>query len=66
MWKSCGVFRFTEHSKQTECALLEVRIVQGGEAVPSAETVEKIEHILQPVEKAVAEITVVNYPDCAV
>ena len=38
----------------------------GGEAVPSAETVEKIEHILQPVEKAVAEITVVNYPDCAV
>ena len=28
------------------------------------EMVEKIEHILQTVEKAVAEITVVNFPDC--
>ena len=38
---------------------------QCGEVVLSADTVEKIEHILQTVEKAVAEITVVNYPDCA-
>ena len=38
---------------------------QCGEAVLSAATVEKIERILQTVEKAVAEITVVNYPDCA-
>ena len=36
-----------------------------GEVVLSADTVEKIEHILQTVEKAVAEITVVNFPDCA-
>ena len=38
---------------------------QCGEVVLSADTVEKIEHILQTVEKAVAEITVVNFPDCA-
>ncbi|WP_280953127.1 hypothetical protein [Faecalibacterium hattorii] len=38
---------------------------QCGEVVLSAATVEKIERILQTVEKAVAEITVVNYPDCA-
>ena len=38
---------------------------QCGEVVLSADTIEKIEHILQTVEKAVAEITVVNYPDCA-
>ena len=39
--------------------------VHCGEVVLSAATVEKIERILQTVEKAVAEITVVNYPDCA-
>lgn len=38
---------------------------QCGEVVLSADTVEKIEHILQTVEKAVAEITVVNFPDYA-
>lgn len=39
---------------------------QCGEVVLSVDTVEKIEHILQMVEKAVAEITtVVNFPDCA-
>lgn len=38
---------------------------QCGEVVLCAATVEKIERILQTVEKAVAEITVVNYPDCA-
>lgn len=38
---------------------------QCGEVVLSADTVEKIEHILQTVEKVVAEITVVNFPDCA-
>ena len=38
---------------------------QCGEVVLSADTVEKIERILQTVEKAVAEITVVNFPDCA-
>lgn len=38
---------------------------QCGEAVLSADTVARIEHILQTVEKAVAEITVVNFPDCA-
>lgn len=38
---------------------------QCGEVVLSADTVEKIEHILQTVEKAVVEITVVNFPDCA-
>lgn len=38
---------------------------QCGEVVLSADTVEKIEHILQTVEKAAAEITVVNFPDCA-
>lgn len=38
---------------------------QCGEVVLSAGTVEKIEHILKTVEKAVAEITVVNFPDCA-
>ena len=38
---------------------------QCGEVVLSADTIEKIEHILQTVEKAVAEITVVNFPDCA-
>lgn len=38
---------------------------QCGEVVLSADTVEKIEHILQTVEKAVAEIAVVNFPDCA-
>ena len=38
---------------------------QCGEVVLSADTVEKREHILQTVEKAVAEITVVNFPDCA-
>ena len=38
---------------------------QCGEVVLSADTVEKIEHILQTVEKAVAEITVVNFLDCA-
>ena len=35
---------------------------QCGEVVLSADTIEKIEHILQTVEKAVAEITVVNFP----
>ena len=38
---------------------------QCGEVVLSADTIEKIERILQTVEKAVAEITVVNFPDCA-
>ena len=38
---------------------------QCGEAVLSADTVARIEHILQTVEKAVAEITVVNFPNCA-
>ena len=38
---------------------------QCGEVVLSADTVEKIEHILQTVEKAVAEITVMNFPDYA-
>ena len=38
---------------------------QCGEVALSADTVEKIERILQTVEKAVAEITVVNFPDCA-
>ena len=38
---------------------------QCGEVVLSADTGEKIEHILQTVKKAVAEITVVNFPDCA-
>lgn len=38
---------------------------QCGEVVLSSDTVEKIEHILQTVEKTVAEITVVNYPDCS-
>ena len=38
---------------------------QCSEVVLSADTVEKIEYIFQTVEKAVAEITVVNYPDCA-
>ena len=35
---------------------------QCGEVVLSADTIEKIERILQTVEKAVAEITVVNFP----
>ena len=39
---------------------------QCGEVVLSADTVEKIEHILQTVEKAVAEITVVNFPDLGI
>ena len=38
---------------------------QCGEAVLSADTVARTERILQTVEKAVAEITVVNFPDCA-
>ena len=38
---------------------------QCGEAVLSADMVARIERILQTVEKAVAEITVVNFPDCA-
>ena len=45
--------------------VLYLKCEQCGEVVLSADTVEKIEHILQTVEKAVAEITVVNYPDCA-
>lgn len=50
-----GVFRHWACLKCEQC----------GEVVLSADTVEKIEHILQTVEKAVAEITVVNFPDCA-
>ena len=38
---------------------------QCGEAVLSADTVARIERILHTVKKAVAEITVVNFPDCA-
>ena len=38
---------------------------QCGEVILSADTIEKIERILQTVEKAVAEIMVVNFPDCA-
>ena len=47
--------------KNVPCMMCE----QCGEDVLSADTVEKIEHTLQTVEKAVAEITVVNFPDCA-
>ena len=36
---------------------------QCGEVILSADTIEKIERILQTVEKAVAEITVVNFPE---
>ena len=38
---------------------------QCGEVVLSADTVARIERILHTVKKAVAEITVVNFPDCA-
>ena len=38
---------------------------QCGEVVLSADTVARIEQILHTVKKAVAEITVVNFPDCA-
>ncbi|WP_270479283.1 type II toxin-antitoxin system MqsA family antitoxin [Faecalibacterium prausnitzii] len=38
---------------------------QCGEDVLSADTVARIERILHTVKKAVAEITVVNFPDCA-
>lgn len=38
---------------------------QCGEVVLSADTVEKIERILHTVEKAAAEIAVVDFPDCA-
>ena len=42
-----------------------LRCVQCGETVLSAATIEKIEHILRTAEQALAEITVVNFPDCA-
>ena len=38
---------------------------QCGEVVLSADTVEKIEHILQTVEKAVAEISVMDFANGA-
>ena len=38
---------------------------QCGEVVLSADTVARIERILHTVKKAVAEIIVVNFPDCA-
>ena len=38
---------------------------QCGEVVLSADTVARIERILHTVKKAVAEITVANFPDCA-
>ena len=63
--------RTTIHTVQPKNCVVVIKNVpclkceQCGEVVLSADTVEKIEHILQTVEKAVAEITVVNFPDCA-
>lgn len=53
--KNCVVIKNVPCMKGEQC----------GEVVLSADTIEKNEHILQTVEKAVAEITVVNFPDCA-
>ena len=61
----------TIHTVQLENCVVVIKNVpcmkceQCGEVVLSADTIEKIERILQMVEKAVAEITVVNFPDCA-
>ena len=54
--KNCVVV--IKHVHSLKCELC-------GEDVLSADKKKKIEHILQTVEKAVAEITVVNFPDCA-
>lgn len=60
----------TIHAVQLKSCVVVIKNVpclkceQCGEVVLSADTVEKIEHILQTVEKAVAEITVVNFHDC--
>lgn len=61
----------TIHTVQMENCVVVIKNVpclkceQCGEVVLSADTVARIERILQTVEKAVAEITVVNFPDCA-
>ena len=61
----------TIHTVQLKNCVVDIKNVpglkweKGGEVGLAADTVEKIEHILQTVEKAVAEITVVNFPDCA-
>ena len=57
----------TVHTVQLKNSVVVIKNVpclkceQCGEIVLSADTVEKIEHILQTVEKAVAEITVDVY-----
>lgn len=61
----------TTHTVQLKNCVVAIKNVpcmkceQCGEDVLSADTVARIERILHTVKKAVAEITVVNFPDCA-
>ena len=61
----------TTHTVQFDHCIVVIKNVpclvceQCGETVLSAETIEKIEHILRSAEQALAEITVINFPDCA-
>lgn len=61
----------TTHTVQLNNCIVVIKNVpcfqceQCGETVLSADTIERIEQILHSAERALAEITVINFPDCA-